>query len=106
VPRSYDGVDGLRAFVQPPRWPEIRTTYGYRNSRRDLDVRVPDVNTDGTLTIEGRFRAPGATLPGQLYCGFETRASQRGPLERAVVADGAETFDLSTLDLPDGVTLE
>jgi len=105
VPRRYDGVAGLRAFVQPNQWPEIRTTYGYRGPRRDLDVRVPDVNTEGTITVDGRFRPPSATLPRQLYCGFEVHASRPGPLGRAVVAAGREMFDLSTLDLPSGVTL-
>lgn len=105
VPRSYDGVAGLRAFVQPKQWPEIRTVWGYQDSRRDLVVHAPTVNTHGTITVDGRFRPTDATLPRQVQCGFEVRASRPDPFGRTVVAAGRDMFDLSTLDLPDGITL-
>ena len=106
IPRSYDDLAGLRAFVHPNQWPEIQTTYGYHNSRRDLVVHAPEVHSDGTITVAGRFRPSSTALPRQLYCGFEVRVSRPGLLGRSVTATGAEMFDISTLDLPSGVTLE
>lgn len=106
VPRSYDGLAGLRASVRPRRWPEIQTTYGYHNARRDLVVHAPHVHSDGTIVVEGRFRPPGTTVPRQVHCGFEVHASRSGPLGRRVLATGQELFDLSTVDLPDGITVE
>jgi len=105
VPRSYDDVAGLRAAVDPPAWPALRTTYGYVDGRRTLTVAAPAVHTDGTVTVEGRFRPPGATLPRRLFCGFEVHASRPTPAGRDVVAADREAFDLSALDLPEGVTL-
>lgn len=106
VPRSYDDTTSLEASVQPIQWPEIQTTYGYHESRRDLVVYAPDVNSDGTIEIVGRFRPAGTTLPRQLYCGFEVHASRPSLLGESVVATDGEMFDVSTLDLPDGVTLK
>jgi hypothetical protein len=40
VPRTYDGAAGLRAFVQPPQWPDIRTTYGYDGAVRELVCKL------------------------------------------------------------------
>lgn len=105
VPRSYDGTAGFRAAVEPNTWPELRTSYGYEGAVRELVVTAPDVDTDGTITVDGRFRSSRATLPRQLHCGFEVRASRSGALGRTIVADGRTTFDVSTLDLPDGVSL-
>jgi hypothetical protein len=104
VPRTYDGAAGLRALVQPPQWPEIRTTYGYDDTMRELVVTAPKVNEEGTIIVEGRFHLPDTTLPSQLHCGFEIQASQPGPLGRTVRADGREPFDVSALDLPEGIT--
>lgn len=105
VSRTYDDAAGLRAFVQPKQWPEIETTYGYRDGRRLLVVMAPDVNEAGTITVDGQFRPTGATLPRQLYCEFEVQASQPGLLGRTVAAAGRETFDLSGLDLPDSIAV-
>jgi hypothetical protein len=104
VPRTYDGAAGIRAFVQPPQWPDIRTTYGYNGGVRELAVQAPDVHEDGTIIVEGRFQPYDATLPSELHCGFEVQASQTGPLGRTVRADGRETFDVSVIDLPEGIT--
>ncbi|SFR36848.1 MULTISPECIES: hypothetical protein [Halorubrum] len=104
VPRTYDGAAGLRAFVQPPQWPDIRTTYGYTGAVRELAVQAPDVHEDGTIIVEGRFQPYDATLPSELHCGFEVQASQSGPLGRTVRVDGRETFDVSVIDLPEGIT--
>lgn len=104
VPRTYDGAAGLRAFVQPPHWPDIRTTYGYNGAVRELILQAPNVHEEGTIIVEGRFRPSDAMLPGQLHCGFEVQASQSGPLGRTVRADGREMFDVSVLDLPEGIT--
>ena len=104
VPRTYDGAAGLRAFVRPPQWPEIRTTYGYNGAVRELAVQAPDVHEEGTIIVDGRFQPYDATLPSELHCGFEVQASQSGPLGRTVRADGRETFDVSVLDLPEGIT--
>jgi hypothetical protein len=106
IPRTYDNLASLRAFVHPNQWPEIQTTYGYQGPRRDLVVYAPEVNTDGTITVEGRFRPSSPTLPRQLYCGFVVHASRPGLFGRSVLATDSELFDVSTLDLPDGVTLE
>jgi len=105
VPRSYDDIAGLQASVQPNQWPEIRTAYGYQGSRRDLVVSAPDVNSDGTIIVEGRFRPSRPTLPRQVYCEFEVHASRPGLLGRSVVATDSEMFDVSALDLPEGITL-
>lgn len=105
VPRTYEDVAGLAALVRPPAWPEVRTTFDYRDAVRELDLLVPRVNSDGTIKVGGRLRPTRAVLPRQLFCSFEVRASRPGPVGRSVVADGRETIDLSTLDLPDGVTL-
>jgi hypothetical protein len=104
VPRTYDGVSGLRASVQPPQWPAVRTTYGHEGAMRELVVKSPSVQTEGTIIVEGEFRPAGTTLPRQLHCQFEVQASQQAPLGRAVVADGRATFDVTTLGLPEGVT--
>jgi hypothetical protein len=106
VPRSYDHVSGFQALVQPNQWPDLRVAYGYEGAVRELAVTAPEVDTDGTITIEGQFRSADATLPRQLYCGFEVQASQPGLAGRTVVADGRATLDVSTLDLPDGVVLQ
>jgi hypothetical protein len=103
VPRTYDGAAGLRAFVQPPQWSDIRTTYGYNGAVRELAVQAPDVHEE-TIIVEGRFQSYDATLPSELHCGFEVQASQSGPLGRAVRADGRETFDVSVINLPEGIT--
>ena len=105
VPRTYDGVSGLRASVRPPQWPAVRTTYGYEDGRRELLVEAPDVNEAGTIVVEGRFRPAGQTLPRRLRCQFEVRVSRAGPLGRTVLADGRTAFDVAALDLPDGVSV-
>lgn len=105
IPRTYDGTAGLRAFVQPPHWPDIRTTYGYDGGVRELVVQAPDVHEEGTIIVEGRFRPYNAMLPGELHCGFEVQASQSGPLGQTVRADGRATFDVSALDLPEEITV-
>lgn len=105
VPRSFDGVAGLRAFVQPPPWPALEVTYGSRANLRELVVAAPTVDGAGTVTVEGRFQSSGAALPRQLRCQFAVQASQSTPFGRTLVAEGTRTFDLSTLALPDGVTL-
>lgn len=106
VPRTYEDVSALRAFVQPTAWPALETTYGYRETFRELVVAAPDVHEDGTITVTGRLQPSGRTLPRRLRCQFAVQASQSSPLGRTVVADGTETFDLSALDLPRGVTLD
>jgi hypothetical protein len=106
LPRTYDGLSGLQAFVQPPQWPEVQTTYGYEGAMRELIVKAPSVNEEGTITVDGRFRPSGTTLPRQLRCQFEVQASQSGLFGRTVLADGSATFDVSELDLPAGVTVE
>jgi hypothetical protein len=106
VSRRYDGVSGLRTFVQPPQWPEVQTTYGYEDAMRELVVEAPSVNEKGTITVEGRFRPSGPTLPRQLHCQFEVQTSQPGPFGRTVLADGRSTFDVSELALPEGVRVE
>jgi hypothetical protein len=105
VPSSYDGDAALRATIEPPVWPTVRTTYGYENDRRTLVVAAPEVDSDGTVVVEGRFRSSRPVLPRQLVCGVEVKVSRPGPLGRAAVASDRESFDLSSLDLPEGVTL-
>lgn len=105
VARNFGATSQFRAFVQPTQWPELHTTYGYEGARRELVVTAPSVGTDGTIIVEGRFQSPRATLPRQLHCGFEANVSQPGLLGRRIAADGQTTFDVSMLDLPDGVTL-
>lgn len=106
VPRTYDEVSALRAFVQPPQWPEVQTTYGYTGALRELLVKAPRVNTEGTIIVEGRFRPLGTTLPRQLHCQFAVQASKQELLGQTVLADGRATFDVSELALPDGVTID
>lgn len=106
VPRTDDGLSGLRTFVQPPQWPEVQTTYGSEGAMRELVVKAPSVNEEGTITVKGRFRPSGTALPRQLHCQFDVQASQPGPFGRTVLADGRATFDVSELDLPEGVTVE
>ena len=104
VPRTYDDTSGFRAFVRPNQWPAVSTTYGYDDGERALVVTAADVNTDGTVTVDGQFRSTDPTLPRRLRCGFEAKASQEGPLGRTVTVDGRTTLDVSTLDLPEGIT--
>lgn len=105
VPRSYDDTSSFRAFVQPNQWPELRVIYDYVDAVRELEVMAPDVDTDGTIRIEGRFQSSSTTLPRQLHCGFDVQASRSTMLGRTVTAGGRATFDVSTLDRPDEVTL-
>lgn len=106
VPQTYDGLSGLRTFVQPLSWPELQTTYGYEDSVRELSVKAPCVNEKGTITVDGRFRPSRATFPRELHCQFKIQASQSGTFGRTVLANGRATFDVSELDLPEGVTVE
>ncbi len=69
-------------------------------------MKAPGVNAEGTIVVEGRFRPPGTTLPRQLHCRFEVQASEPGLFGRTVLADGRATFDVSELDLPEGVTIQ
>lgn len=105
VPRTDDDVSGLRASVQPPQWPEVQTTYGYEGATRDLLVEAPNVNEAGTVTVDGRFRSSGTTLPRRLHCQFEVKASQSGSFGRTVRAEGHATFDVSELALPAEITV-
>lgn len=104
VPRTYDNTSGFRALVRPNQWPTVSTTYGYDGGERALVVTAADVNTEGTITVDGQFRSTDPTLPRRLRCGFEVQASQEGPLGRTVTVDGRTTLDVSTLDLPEGIT--
>ena len=105
VPRTYREHAELRASVEPNAWPEIETTYGYRNTVRELAVRAPDVHERGTVVVEGQFRPSGETLPRQLHCGFEVQASRSGLLGRTVHVRDRAVFDASELDLPEGVSV-
>lgn len=71
VPRTYDGA-GLRAFVQPPQWSDIRTTYGYNGAVRELAVQAPDVHEEGTIIVEAdssrmMLRCPANYIAGSRY---------------------------------------
>jgi len=105
VPRTYREHAGLRVSVEPNAWPEIETTYGYRNALRELAVHAPDVREPGTVVVEGQFRSPEETLPRRLHCGFEVQASRSGLLGRTVHVRDRAVFDAAELDLPEGVSV-